>query len=278
MDVRIAVASPNLGAGFAALLYSLVRKQLRPGQAIAECAIPVKADPAFVRGRLLQLLAGDPKPVALVGICLRPDPETLADYRAVGAPTILVDEELEGASTVAFDSFAGGYLAGEHLARTGRRSIAVVSGRMNVNGGYNALHRMNGFAKAMAEHRLPFSMDEVIQVREYSRRDGVNAMDQLLRDGRTVDAVFSAAGDATATGVVAAARDHRIDVPGQLAVLGYDDSPMASISSPPLTTIRQCPETLAREALRLATEEREAILARPARVLLQPTLVVRESA
>lgn len=278
MDVRIAVASPNLGAGFAAQLYSLVRKLLRPGQELAECAIPVKADPAFVRGRLLQLLGGDPRPIALIGICLRPDAETLADFRAASAPVVLIDEEIEGASTVAFDSFTGGYLAGQHLARTGRRSIAVVSGRVDVNGGYNALHRVNGFAKAMAEHHLPFSMDEVIQVREYSRRDGVNAMSQLVAEARKLDALFSAAGDATATGVIAAAREQRIDVPGQLAVVGYDDSPLASISTPMLTTIRQRPEALAREAFRLATEETAAILARPAKVLLAPTLVVRESA
>jgi DNA-binding LacI/PurR family transcriptional regulator len=214
--------------------------------------------------------------VGLIAICFRPDDETIAAFRAKGVPIVLIDEEAEGVSTVAYDSFAGGYLAGQHLASTGRRSIAVISGRMHVNGGYNAVQRVKGFAKAMAEAKLPFRLEDVIEVRDYTHREGVAALAQLGVEKRKIDAVFSAAGDATATGVLAGARDQRIAVPGALAVLGYDDSPMASISDPPLTTVRQSIEPLAQEALRLATTPGLAV--RPTKRLLAPTLVKRASA
>jgi DNA-binding LacI/PurR family transcriptional regulator len=277
-EVRIAVASPTLGAGFAGLLYSHLKKLLKPGQSLVEVGIANRYDPDWIRSRTLQLFEGDPPPVALIAICLRTDPVVLEALRAKGAPAILVDEEAEGASTVGFDSFAGGYLAGEHLAKLGRKHLAIVSGEMHINGGYNALQRVKGFQKALAERGLPFKIQDAIEVVEYSRKDGVTAMTRLLRERRKVDAIFSAAGDATASGLLATAREHGIQVPEELAILGYDDSPMASLTTPPLSTIRQSLERLAAEALRLATEARTECLARPKKVLFPPTLVLRGTA
>ena len=277
-EVRIAVASVTLGAGFAGLLYSHLKKLIKPGQSLIEAGISTRSDPEMILTRILQLFEGEPRPVALIGVCLRTDPAVVEALRAVGAPAILIDEEAEGASTVGFDSFAGGYIAGEHLAKLGRKHLAIVSGEMQVNGGYNALQRVKGFQKALAEHGLPFSMQDAIEVVQYTRKDGVTAMSRLIAERRKVDGIFSAAGDATASGILATARDHGIKVPDQLAILGYDDSPMASMTTPPLSTIRQSPEQLSAEALRLATEQRAECLARPKKVLFPPKLVLRGTA
>ncbi len=277
MDMRIAVGATSCSSGFGGQMLSQLKKLLRAGQSIVECATPQNG-PDVARARLLALLEDGPRPAALVLICYRPDAATVAAYRASGVPLVLVDEEAEGASTVAYDSFAGGYLAGRYLARAGRKAIAMVSGWTQVNGGYNALQRVNGFAKAMAEAGLPFRREDVIEVRDYTHRDGVNAMARLREERRNVDAVFSAAGDATATGILAAAREHGVRVPEQLAVVGYDDTPMAAISDPPLTTIRQALEPLAQEILQIATGDAAEAVARPKKRLLEPTLVQRRSA
>jgi DNA-binding LacI/PurR family transcriptional regulator len=113
---------------------------------------------------------------------------------------------------------------------------------------------------------------------QYTRKDGVAAMTRLLDARRSLDAVFCAAGDACATGMLAVARERGIKVPEQIAVMGYDDSPLASISDPPLTTVRQPLDQIAREAHRLATEAPAELLARPRTILLEPTLVKRASA
>jgi len=277
MDVRVAVASHSLGSGFAGLMYSHIRKQLRPGHSIAECGVVMRKDREFLRSRLLRLLEAAPRPIALVGICLQPDPETLADYRAAGVPVVLIDEEAEGASTVASDNFAGGYLAAQHLLDQGRRSLSLVIGELGTNGSYNAVQRLKGFEKALTDNGLPFSRDDVVEVVDYSRKDGVTALTELVRRKRRIDAVFCAAGDVCATGVLAEARERRLEVPGELAVLGYDDNPLASISHPPLSTLRQPLEEIAAQAWRLATESTAEILARPKRVLLKPALVQRGS-
>ncbi len=275
---RIAVAGETLGSGFTGKMYGLFRKHLAPGEAVVERPTFTNEMTDDVRARLLSLLAGEAKPTALLGICLQPDPSTIAAFRAAGVPVVLVDEQAEGASTVASDNFAGGYAAGRHLAEIGRRHIVIVAGRMRVAGGYNALRRAMGFEKALAEHGLPFSMDEVIEVPNYSRQDGLAAMARILGERGGVDAVFCAAGDASATGLLTAARERRVKVPEELAVLGYDDDPIAGISDPPLSTIRQPLDRIAREAHPLATSAAAEVLEKPQTVLFQPTLVVRRSA
>jgi DNA-binding LacI/PurR family transcriptional regulator len=276
MEQRIAVVSTNFGTGFPGQIWTLFKKLAQPHQALTECFVPERTAADLAHARWLKLI--EERPAVIIGICVRPEPAVMAAYHAAGIPVVLVDEEVEGASTVASDNVAGGHLAGQHLARAGRRSMAVVCGDMKMNGGYNAVQRVKGFARALAEHRLPFAVEEALEVVDYTKKDGVTSMLRILQEGRKIDALFSAAGDATATGVLQVARERGIAVPGQLAVVGYDDSPLASISSPPLTTVRQSVPDIAAAAFKLATAETAEILAKPRRVLLAPSLVVRESA
>lgn len=276
--MRIAVASVTLGSGFPGLVYALLKKQLKPGQELVGCATITQTDPDFSRNRILSLLDGGPPPAALIGICVRPEPQIIERFRSAGIPTVLIDEEVEGASTVSSDNLAGGRLAGEHLARAGVRSVAVVSGQRSITGGYNALLRVKGFASALGEHHLAFGEEDVVEVVQYTHRDGVAAARTLLGRRRRPDAIFSAAGDACATGILAVARERGLEIPGTLAVIGYDDNPLASISEPPLSTVAQPLQRMAAEAHRLATEATDEILTRPKKVLFEPKLVLRQSA
>jgi DNA-binding LacI/PurR family transcriptional regulator len=277
MDLHVAVVSHSLLAGFSGLMFSLLRKHLRPGVEIDEFAIVRRDDGDLLRTRMLHLLDARPKPVALIGICLQPDPGTVGEFRTAGIPMVLIDEEADGASTVCSDSFAGGYLAAQHLLDTGRKAIAVVAGQLHGNGSYNAVQRVKGVQKALAERGLPFSTEEVVQVADYSRKDGVAAMSTLLARGRKPDAVFSAAGDICATGLLATARERHLNVPAEMAILGFDDNPLASITDPPLSTMRQPLEEIAGCAWQLATEKHAEILTRPQRILLKPELVRRKT-
>jgi LacI family transcriptional regulator len=273
MDARIAVAAQGFGTAFQGLVYDEFRKLLPPGQAVSECAVPQWDDPALVRGRLLGLL--DEKPLALVAICLRPDPATVAGFRAASVPIILIDERAEGASTVAYDGLTGGYLAGRHLVGKGRKAIAIVSGPIR---DYNAMQRMRGVAKALSESGLPLPADAVLEAPAYSYHNGLSAMARLLDGPRKIDGIVCTAGDTCATGLLSTARQRRVKVPEEIAVVGYDDAPFAATTDPPLTTVGQSLEAIARAALRLALAETAAILVKPQTVLLEPRLVTRASA
>jgi DNA-binding LacI/PurR family transcriptional regulator len=276
MPVRIAVAAVKLGDTFPGLIHARIKLRLAPGQEIVERATRASTATEAARAQLLGLLEGEPKPVAFIGISVRPDPRTLAAFHAARIPVILVDEEADGATTVACDNFLGGYLAGAHLAAQGRRKIGIVVGKLSADGDMNSALRLDGFKKALSEHGI--SPVEVIYSIEYSRKDGVNAMTRLLASKRGLDGVFAAAGDLCATGMLAVAHERRVQVPDDVAIVGFDDLEIAATSDPPLTTIRQPADAIADEVMRLATEETAAILARPRRVILRPELVVRQSA
>jgi len=278
MDARLAVVSVSFGSSFPGLVYAQLRKHEQPGRLELESTTVKRYDPEFRRARLLGLLEGATRPTALIALCIRLDRETIDRFRAARVPVVLVDEEAEGASTVACDNRAGGYLAGQHLARAGRRRIAVVCGRRDETEGFNALQRVMGFEAALAERGLALASEDVVEVVEYSRADGKNALAALLDRRRPIDAVFCAAGDACAAGMLATARERGVKVPEQLAILGYDDNPLASLTDPPLSTVRQPLEKIADQVFRLATERSTEILAEPKTIVFSPELVLRATA
>ncbi len=278
MDTCIAVASQTFGSKFQGLVYAQLRRNVGPGQRILECATVRRDDLAFQRARMLELLRAEPRPTALITLCVRPEPETIDAFRRAGIPIVLVDDAAEGATTVASDNEAGGYLAGRHLAGAGRRAPGIVTGLVRTGNDYNAVQRLRGFRRALDEQGVPLAEEDVFEVVDYSRKDGIQVMTRLLRDRRRLDALFCAAGDACATGLLAAAREREVPVPERLAILGYDDSPLASISEPPLSTVSQPLQRMAAEAHRLATEATDEILTRPKKVLFEPTLVLRQTA
>jgi DNA-binding LacI/PurR family transcriptional regulator len=278
MDTRIAVGIVNLSGSFIGVLHGFLKKQLRPGEVLAEAVTHVQDDSPLARQRLLELLEGETKPVALIAICIVPGPAVVKAYANAGAPVVIIDEEAPGCSTVATDNFAGGQLAARRLLDSGRRALAMISGRSELAGGFSARERQRGFSKVLAEAGVPFGPEDLVEVQNYSSADGVNALAKFLDRKPKLDGVFSAAGDKCAAGILSAARDRGIKVPDQLAVVGFDDIPLAAIADPPITTIRQPIEEMVAAAFRLATEGGATLIRRPQRMLLPPQLVARQSA
>lgn len=274
MNGTVAVAAHHFGSGFGAVMASLLKQQTKSGFAVAEWIIDPDDGGC---GGLLDLLARAP-PAAVIGISLRPAPEVVAAHRAKNIPVVLIDEEAEGASSVGTDNLAGGRLAGQHLGRLGRKRPAVVCGLRGVRGGQNAMLRVKGFEQALAGTGVALAAGDVVEVREYSRKDGVTAMIELLGHRPAIDAVFCAAGDLCATGMLAVARERRVRVPEQIALIGFDDHPTSGICQPPMTTIRQPLDQIAAAAYRLATDEAAGTSARPQRLVFPPELVQRVSA
>lgn len=277
-DVRVALVAVGFSWNFQRTMQAQLQKLVEPPQSLVEVALVRRHEKEFERDRLLRLLDGEDRPTAVITLAFRPDLPTVTAFRAAGIPFVVVDEQVDGASTVACDSYKAGYLAGEHLLGMGRRTPALVCGDSSPGGDYNAVHRRRGFEKALLEAGASLREGHVHEVLEYSRKDGLAALEKFLGTEPRPDAVFSAAGDAPASGLLAGARERRIKVPEELAVISIDDMPLASITDPPLTTFRQPVEEIAREAWRLATRETAAILDRPKTVLLDPTLIVRSSA
>ena len=168
---------------------------------------------------------------------------------------------------VAADDVEGARHMATHLLASGRERIGLIAGPQDTSGGRD---RLAGFRDEVGD------VDPTrIAYGDYSRASGDAAMEQLLRTAPDLDAVF-AANDVMAAGAIDALHRAGRRVPDDVAVAGFDDAPIASRTSPTLTTMRQPFDRIAHEMVRMLLE---VIGGRPAGRLTLPTeLVVRESA
>jgi LacI family transcriptional regulator len=269
---NVLIAVPNFRSEMHAMLAEHFKKLLKPEELI----LLSTSDEAGEQKERLERALEQQHPTALIAVSIRPESDTIAHYTSKEVPVILVDEEMPDVSVITTDNYKGGHIAGEYLADKGRRKIAVVAGRMKVRGGYNAEQRVKGCQHALAEKGLPLPEERIIEVPHYSRDDGLEVMPQLLSMG--VDAVFCAAGDNCAVGLLAVLREQQVPVPDDVAVIGFDDFRIAQMSFPPLTTIRQPLDKIADAAYDMAVVQRADILTSPQRSTFEPELIVRKSA
>jgi len=171
-------------------------------------------------------------------------------------------------SYVDVDNVHGAYTAVSHLASRGRRSIATIGGPQDMPAGQD---RLAGYRQALAAAGLPADLD-LEEAADFTQDDGARAMDLLLRRRPTLDAVF-AASDPMAVGALKTLEGWGRRVPDDVAVIGYDDDPVASATNPPLSSVWQPIEEMGREMARLLLEPDHA----PRRVMLGTELRVRHS-
>ncbi len=167
------------------------------------------------------------------------------------------------------DNRGGARSAAEHLISSGRRQIAAITGRMDTQAG---VARHSGFREAMAVAGLDASRTERS---DFTEAGGAAAMASLLDRFPDLDAVF-AESDNMAAGALRTLRAAGRRVPEDVAVVGFDDLPIARITEPPLTTVHQPVQALGQEMVRMLL----ALMAgeRPSPLILPTHLVVRASA
>lgn len=137
-------------------------------------------------------------------------------------------------SSVTGDSFAGGRLATRHLLQRGSRQIAFIGGPDREQ---EIRDRYRGYAAALAGAGV--QMDEaLVSYGSYERESATARMRTLLERHSELDAVF-ACSDVMAIAAIDVLRESGRRVPGDVAVVGYDDIFLAAHTDPPLTTVRQ---------------------------------------
>jgi DNA-binding LacI/PurR family transcriptional regulator len=134
---------------------------------------------------------------------------------------------------VGSDNVEGGRLAVAHLAASGRKRIAF----FGAPDAPEAIQRLEGYRKGLAEAGLAFDPALVFPT-PYTLEEAQVAVADILATGVAFDAVF-AFSDVIALAAMGAVTEAGKTVPGEVAVVGFDDIVLARHSSPPLTTVRQ---------------------------------------
>ncbi len=192
--------------------------------------------------------------------------QAITDLLPRDFPMIIVYRRnmVPGVPHIYHDNFQGGYLATKYLLRLGRRKIAFFASFWRPpakdghsllatmtnhpsRGAYSSLDRLDGHRKALEEAGIPFDPD-MIQVTEFGYENGYAAAKEILSSMKEFDAVVCA-NDTLASGILQALREQNISVPEEVSLVGYDDSVMATIARPMLTSVRQEPELLGQGAV-----------------------------
>src|SRR5439155_13498253 len=221
--------------------------------------------------RLEQYLAGGHVDAVLL-LALHESDSLPTRLQARGIPTVFGGRPRPGldVSFVDVDNHAGGRAATEHLIEQGRRRIAHIAGPTHVA---SARDRLQGFRDAMWQAAI---RSDIVEWGELDRDGGEMAMGRLLALGHEVDAVF-AASDAMAAGAMWALQVLGRRVPDDVAVIGFDDSPIASATQPPLSSVKQPEEAMGRELAKLALSMSAVRGQSPRQMILDPQLAARES-
>lgn len=173
-------------------------------------------------------------------------------------------------SSVSADEWAGARSAVEHLLAAGCRRVVHIAGPQDTSGGVD---RLRGYQDALAAHGIA-AEPSYIERGDWSHESGTAAMRALLERVPDLDAVF-AASDAMAAGTLPVLRAAGRDVPGDVRIVGFDDSGMAATLHPPLTSVRNPLDRISEEMVRLLTD---VIAGRTPLSITVPTmLTLRES-
>ena len=152
-------------------------------------------------------------------------------------PFVTLDDELwlQPESSVHVDHFAGGFAAASHLIERGCKRIAFVSEPLKAKA---IRDRMEGYKQAHTDHGI--AVDPSLVIAAGSVYDKFKMGLELGRKvaARNPDGIF-ASSDVIAFGVIRAIVEAGKSVPGDIALVGYDDVPMAKVATPALTTIAQ---------------------------------------
>ena len=193
-------------------------------------------------------------------------------------PMVLLGERISGGSTdhVGIDNVGAAKAAVLHLASLGRTRIAAIGTQRKKGTGTSQL-RAKGYRGGLKAAGLPLDESLVMMAASYHRADGHQAMLRLLQRPDPPDAVFCF-NDLLALGALHALREKGLDVPGDVAVVGFDDIEECSYSSPTLTTIRPDKARIAQLAVEiLAARMTQTKAEEPGDVRAPYELVVRES-
>ncbi|MBN1230243.1 MAG: LacI family DNA-binding transcriptional regulator [Anaerolineales bacterium] len=169
-------------------------------------------------------------------ISMLPNEEQIERFIRSDIPAVLIDAEHPRITSFFVDNTLGGFIAANHLLELGHRRISFIGNPLtNVSRFSHTRKRYDGFRSALAEWEVTFQKSYHLQV-EAEIEPARQAALGLLQSSDRPTAIF-AANDTHALGVLKAAVDLGLSVPGDLSVIGFDDIPDADLMN--LTTIHQ---------------------------------------
>ncbi|HEX4089931.1 MAG TPA: substrate-binding domain-containing protein [Trebonia sp.] len=210
-----------------------------------------------------------------------PDRPTLRKMADANVPLVVIDPPAEPGGevrSVGTTNWQGGLSATRHLIELGHRRIAAIGGPDHL---WSCRARLDGYRSALRRADLPVD-ENLVRTAELTADAGLRRAGELLALADPPTAIV-AANDAQAFGVLQAIAERGLRSPDDISVTGFDDVPIATWATPPLTTVRQPLAAMAATAFWMLTSSgapRDSATERamqPRHVELETTLITRRS-
>jgi len=188
-------------------------------------------------------------------------------------PIVYIDQPDKRGHVLLFDGQRAGYLATAHLAAHGHARIGIVTPPPS----WPNVHEVyKGYVAALEELGHDPSPELVAEVSEFTLNAGRLGVGQLLAQPEPPSAVF-AVDEVLALGALQEAGSRGIDVPGDIALAGYTDSPVSTLVEPALTMVSVPSREIGSRAMRTLHRLISGRMPRPRRIVLDVELLVRDS-
>jgi LacI family transcriptional regulator len=199
------------------------------------------------------------------------DAGPLDELAAQGVRFVLVNRWAGTHPAVTCDDYLGGRLAAEHLLELGHENVAVIAGEPHASTG---IDRAAGFVDRYREAGVPVPPHRVVPSR-FDTAGGRQAAEHLLGQPDPPPTAIFAVNDFAAIGAAGAARDHGLRLGENLALVGFNDTPLAAELPIPLTSVRSPMRQMGRRAVELLVRVLAGAQVDSER--LAPTLIARAS-
>jgi LacI family transcriptional regulator len=161
--------------------------------------------------------------------------------------------KLTPCSSVVIDDRKAAYTAVEHLIKKGKKRIAHFRGPLLPQ---NSIDRFLGYRQALEENGIEYDKDLVFICDEINDSEGYDHMQQILDQKMDVDAIFAVA-DLPAVGAIKCLIENKVQIPEEIAVMGFSNWLISSLITPSLSTIDQPGELMGRKAFQVFLDERD---------------------
>ncbi len=261
---------------FAAIMSGITDVMSKAGYTVMVCQSDEEWEQEVINTRTLisQRLAG-------VLISVSKSSQNMDHFKLLqkrGIPIVFFDRVGVGieASQVVFDDYNGAFQAVEHLISQGYSRIAHLGGPENLLISQN---RFRGYKDALKKHGLKMEESRVVHC-GLNEEDGIVGFNNLMQQSSgDVDAIFGIT-DPVTLGAFRRMRETKLKVPGDIALVGFSNSPETSLVDPSLTTVAQSAPLMGETAARLLLNQisgRQNGHSALESVTLETKLIVRES-
>lgn len=255
--------------------YAEIARGVEDAASASECAVLLcNSDERLEKERFyLDVMRAE----SVDGVILPPFDETdpaVVEFVATGVPVVCVDRSHARVKTdlVEVDNHQGAFEAVRHLIAKGHRNIGLIEGRTQVS---TSRERRRGYLDALEEAGIA-PRKELMRAGDFKQDSGRILTNELLDLRRPPTALF-VCNNLMTVGALAALHQRGVQIPAEVALVGFDDLPWAEALDPPPTVVRQPAYHVGRQAMELLLKRIQQPESPPVTVRLRPELIVRRS-